>query len=273
MKHRMGHPITALICTSLLLLGLAGPAAARTVAAANPGPAMPARPTVPVRLAPTLRGVPMTDKVVAITFDDGPTPLYTPKILDLLKKDGAHATFFVLGQEALKHPDLLKREVREGNEVGLHGMRHLVLYGRSTDEVTAEVQEAEDTVTGILGKKPILYRLPQGKGDNIAREVLGSRGYLIIQWSVDPRDYLRPSAETMVASVMRQVQPGTVIIFHDGGGPRARTVDAVAQILPRLKAEGYTVTSVSDLLRRAHFPLPKAPRSPTSRSAVREQNV
>lgn len=226
-----------------------------------------------VRLAPTIRGVPLTSKVVALTFDDGPSPVFTPKVLDLLRQSGAHATFFVLGQEALRYPDLLKQEVRDGNEIGLHGMRHLVLYGRQTDEVEAEVREAEDTVTGILGKKPVLYRLPQGKGDTVAREVLGRRGYLIIQWSVDPRDYLRPSPEAMVASVMRQVKPGTIIIFHDGGGPRSRTVEAVAQILPRLKADGYTVTTVGDLLARAHFPMPAQHQGAQSTPPLRDQNV
>lgn len=220
-----------------------------------------------------LRGVPIAEKVVALTFDDGPSPVYTPKVLRLLKENRAHATFFVLGQEALRHPDLLKREVREGQEVGLHGMHHLTLYGRSTAEVENEVREAEDAVTGILGQRPVLYRLPQGKGDRTAREVLGNRGYLIIQWSVDPRDYLLPDPGTMTESVLRQVKPGTIMIFHDGGGPRSRTVTAVSEILPKLRAEGYTVTTVSDLLRRAHFPLPKPAKNPASETATHEESV
>ena len=277
-RARTARRRTAVLATaSCLLAGLSAPLPwARAAAPGVPGVSGAPTPSRPVRLAPTVRGVPLAERVVALTFDDGPHPVYTPQILALLRRNAAHATFFVLGQEALRYPELLRAEWQQGNEIGLHGMRHLVLYGRSADEVEAEVREAEETVAAVTGRRPVLYRLPQGRGDRTAREVLGRHGYLIIQWSVDPRDYLRPAPQTMVETVLRQAKPGTIIIFHDGGGPRARTVEAVARILPALRAEGYTVTTVSDLLRRAHFPLPAAPGAPPHKGPhrrVAEANV
>ena len=232
--------------------------AALAPAAALGAGAAPTPPPTPIRLAPTVRGVPITGKVVALTFDDGPSPRYTPQILDVLKREKAHATFFLIGQEAVRFPSLVQAEAKAGMEVANHGMHHLLLRGRSEDEVTSEASEAADVIRSLAGRAPVLYRLPQGVGDTTARAALGRMGYVIVNWSVDTRDYLRQTPEQLVARAMRQMAPGRIIIFHDGGGNRQASVDAVRMLLPQLKAQGYTVTTVSDLLRRAGYRAPAA---------------
>lgn len=222
-----------------------------------PAAALAATPA-PVRLAPTIRAVPLAQKVVALTFDDGPSARYTPQILDILRKEGAHATFFLIGQEALRQPALVRAEAKAGMEVANHGMHHLLLRGRTEDEVASEANEAADVIRDLAGRRPALYRLPQGLGDPTARAALGRLGYVIINWSVDTRDYIRQSPEALVARAMRQMAPGRIIIFHDGGGNRQASVEAVRMLLPKLKVQGYTVTTVSDLLKRAGYPSPTA---------------
>jgi peptidoglycan-N-acetylglucosamine deacetylase len=220
--------------------------------------ATPPAAQAPARLAPTVRGVPIAQKVVALTFDDGPSPRYTQQILDALRQNGARATFFLIGQEAVRQPALVKAEAKAGMEVANHGMHHLLLRGKSESEVESEATEAADVIQELTGKRPTLYRLPQGVGDTTARAALGRLGYVVINWSVDTRDYLRQSPEQLVARAMRQMAPGRIIIFHDGGGNRQASVDAVKMLLPELKAQGYTVTTVSDLLKRAGYRAPAA---------------
>jgi len=213
--------------------------------------------TAPLALAqgpaPTVRGLPTADKIVALTFDDGPSPRYTPKVLAALQAGGAKATFFLIGQEANRYPELVKAEVKAGMEIANHGMHHLTLKGRSADEVKMEASEAADTLFAISGRRPTLYRLPKGVGDTVAYAALGDLGYVVVNWSVDTRDYIRSTPEQLYRRAMAQVAPGRIIIFHDGGGNRQATVDALALLLPALKAQGYRVTTVSDLLRAAGF--------------------
>lgn len=250
---------------ALLLAAVTAAAVAPDVVHAQGGPAAE-------RLAPTIRGVPISQKVVALTFDDGPSPRYTPTLLRTLKAEGARATFFVIGQEAVRRPDLLKAEAAARMEIGNHGMHHVVLRGKSESEVDSEANEAAEAIAGIIGRRPVLYRLPQGLGDTTARAVLGRLGYVIINWSVDTRDYIRQSPEALVARAMRQMAPGRIIIFHDGGGNRQASIDAVKMLLPQLKAQGYTVTTVSDLLRRAGYRRPGvAAASKSAYARVEEQ--
>lgn len=243
-------PSRAVVAPALAALALLLPRAALA------GPALP---PMPDRLAPMVRAVPMTARVVALTFDDGPSPRYTQAILDALRQDHARATFFVVGQEAVRLPALVRAEAKAGMEVANHGMHHRILRGRTASEVESEANEGADVIRTLTGRRPHLYRLPQGVGDTTALQVLGRLGYVVIAWSVDTRDYLRQSPGALVTRALGQVAPGRIIIFHDGGGNRQATVEAVRILLPRLRAEGYTVTTVSDLLGRAGYRAPGAP--------------
>ncbi|HVB09386.1 MAG TPA: polysaccharide deacetylase family protein, partial [Bacillota bacterium] len=164
--RRLKPPSTSWAAALVLAFAVgiwAGGAAFSQPSAASTGttPTSPAVPA-PVRL---IRSVPTTAKAIALTFDDGPSPKYTPMILQLLQENGAHATFFVIGQEVERYPQILKAEVDGGNEVGNHGYHHLTLQNVSTDQLVSEVQTAEQTLVSLTGSQPTLYRLPGGKSD------------------------------------------------------------------------------------------------------------
>jgi peptidoglycan/xylan/chitin deacetylase (PgdA/CDA1 family) len=208
-------------------------------------PSSPGAAPRPVRI---VRSAPTAAKAVALTFDDGPSPKYTPQVLDLLKQYGARATFFVIGQEVERFPDLLKAEVAAGSEVGNHGYHHLTLKSVSADQLTAEVQAAEQTLVSLTGAKPTLYRLPGGKSDAASLRALTDMGYTIVMWSVDTRDYVYRPPAAIVSQVEKEVRPGSIVIFHDGGGNQQHTVDALRQLLPWFRDQGYQLVTVSQLL-------------------------
>jgi peptidoglycan/xylan/chitin deacetylase (PgdA/CDA1 family) len=201
--------------------------------------------------ARVIRAVPVQEKAVALTFDDGPNPTYTPRVLKLLEDNGAKATFFVVGREVARHPDLVRAEAAAGHEVANHGDQHRTLKGLDASAVEAEVAANEQLITDLTGTRPVLYRLPQGRMDPGSLAVLARLGYTVVMWSVDTRDYQRRTPQAIADQVLREVRPGSIVIFHDGGGNRQATVDALGVILPRLRAEGYRMATVSQLLELA----------------------
>jgi peptidoglycan/xylan/chitin deacetylase (PgdA/CDA1 family) len=190
-------------------------------------------------------------KAVALTFDDGPSPTYTPAILDLLKEYGAKATFFVIGREIMRYPRIVRQELQAGMEVGNHGMHHVALKGLDPTAIAADVLPVERAITAISGNRPTLYRLPKGVGDARALRTLSDMGYAVVYWSVDAHDYLPRTAGAIASQVLREVRPGSIVIFHDAGGNRQPTVDALKLLLPRLRAEGYQLVTVSQLMELA----------------------
>lgn len=202
------------------------------------------------RLAPVITAVPTAEKVVALTFDDGPTPQWTPKILAVLKANGVPATFFVIGQEAVQHPNLISQEVQDGMEIANHGFSHRLLRRLNPEAITSEVQDGAMAIEAAGAKTPHLYRMPAGVYDQAALKILGEMGYTVIGWSVDPRDWRhRYTAQQMLATVLRQVGPGRIIIFHDGTNSSAATVQAVAELIPALKSQGYRFMTVGQMLK------------------------
>lgn len=201
------------------------------------------------KTARLVRRVFTTKKAVSLTFDDGPSPLATPLLLDYLKQQRIKATFFIIGQEAAQFPQLVAREVAEGHDVGNHGMHHKALGRISEADMEEEIRAGEEALVAAGASKPVYYRLPKAIGSKAAYAVLGRRGYTVISWSVDPRDYQRRTAAALVKDVMKQVQPGSIIIFHDGPGKRQATLEALKEIVPQLRAQGYTILPVSQLLK------------------------
>ena len=219
-------------------LGLGGAAAATGTAP----------PPVPVRV---VRAVPVPVKAVALTFDDGPNATYTPEILSLLQQYAAKATFFVVGREVVRHPQLVRQEAKVGMEIGNHGFNHLTLRGMDPAAIQAEVKPVEQEITAITGNRPTLYRLPRGRSDPRALRTLADMGYTVVAWNVDTQDYLRRTPQAIAAQVEKQVRPGSIVIFHDGGGTRRSTVAALRLLLPALKQQGYQMLTVSQLLELA----------------------
>ena len=210
-------------------------------------------------------------KKVVLSFDDGPDPRWTPAILDVLKKKNAPAVFFVIGEAANQHPEILKREYAEGNEIGNHTFTHPQFDQISKTEIKWQLNLTQRLIESTVGAKTILFRPPYGidHQPEYAEEVsqlplAQDMGYLIVGQRIDPDDWSSPDGKTqmpaaeIVQNILRQADKGNIILLHDGGGERAQTVAALPQIIDALRARGYQFVSVGDLIgkTRAEVMLP-----------------
>lgn len=194
-----------------------------------------------------VRKVPTTHKVVALTFDDGPHADSTPKLLSVLRQKEVKATMFVLGENVEKHPELLQQMVADGHEIGSHAYSHVFISKISPEERAEQLAKAERVIT-IAAPKPVLFRPPGGGySDEIVKEI-SQRGYRTILWSVDPRDWSRPGVNRIVNTVLAQVKPGSIVLLHDGQYD-LQTAAAVSIIIDRLRADGYSLVTVGELLQ------------------------
>ncbi|MBJ6121545.1 polysaccharide deacetylase family protein [Sphingomonas mollis] len=199
-------------------------------------------------------------KLVALTFDDGPDPTWTPRLLDVLKRERAPATFFVTGANALGQGDLLRRIVAEGSELGNHSTTHPDLGQRSETTIRLELNATERLVEGYTGRAMRLFRPPfLGDADPDRRDelhatrVAAGMGYLTVGLNVDPLDWQAPAAAAIVARTIAQVEAGTterpaqIVLLHDAGGDRTQTLAALPGIIRGLRARGYDLVGVSRL--------------------------
>ncbi|CCQ46492.1 polysaccharide deacetylase family protein [Pseudarthrobacter siccitolerans] len=193
------------------------------------------------------------DRTVALTFDDGPDPVWTPRILDVLRKHQVHATFFVVGSAAADNPDLLRRMVAEGHEIGVHTLTHADLGTAGTWRSQLEVQGAQDVIVGITGEAASLLRPPYSSGNAAltngtwsAMQGLADQGYLTVLSSMDSGDWRLPGAATIEDNLDPTGAQGQVVLMHDGGGDREQTVAALDSALTKFEDEGFRVTTVGD---------------------------
>ncbi len=204
---------------------------------------------------PVLSRVPTTSRVVALTFDDGPQAPYTGQILALLTRYHDLATFFVVGREVKQFPGLLQQEVRDHMEIGLHGMTHLNLSTVGAAHIVRDAERERQylpTVAPALTRPITLYRAPYGmRTPRLDRELQAAHLTLVL-WDVDTRDWARPGVRHIVRQVERLVKPGSIVLFHDGGGNRSETVTALAILLPWLKRQAYQAVTVSALIQSAN---------------------
>ncbi len=180
-------------------------------------------------------------KYVSLTFDDGPSPIYTPKILAILKEEGICATFFVIGREAKKHPDILAQIVADGHKIADHSMNHDEhLNKRSDEKMAAEVLGTKTLIESIVPDASVeFYRAPAGRINRHQRKLVADWGMKAIDWSVDTKDWQKPGVNSILATVKRQVHNGGIILMHDSGGDRSETVAALKKMIPTLKDDGY----------------------------------
>ena len=197
---------------------------------------------------------PKEDKVIAITFDDGPDPEDTPAILDLLKKYNGKATFFVVGKQLKRFPDIAKRQVEEGHELANHTFTHLY-FNRSTpiQTIKNEIDQTQDLLYDITGTKTQLFRPPGGFYNDRMVSLCRDKGYLVVLWSwhQDTKDWDRPGVSKIVNKVLNNVRGGDIILMHDHVEGKSQTVAALEQILPELQKRGYRLVTVSELLGRS----------------------
>lgn len=222
-----------LFCLSILTAG-----AEDSASTPSPTPS-PAKPT-------TYAQVRVDQPYIAMTFDDGPSTENTPRLLEILKQRNIKATFFLIGQNVAANPDIVRRILAEGHEVGNHSWTHPQLSKLSDDRVTAEITKTQDAIKDASGYSPTLLRPPYGAITPRQREWIANQfGLNIILWSVDPFDWKRPGASVITQRILSQVRPGAIILSHD---IHKQTVDAMPATLDALIAKGYKFVTVSQLI-------------------------
>jgi peptidoglycan/xylan/chitin deacetylase (PgdA/CDA1 family) len=219
-------------------------------------------PPAAVRHSPWVRyRLPVTPgaRTVALTFDDGPDPRYTPRILAILTRTHTSATFFMIGSQAAAHPALVRRVAAAADQVGGHTWHHARLDRLPPAAAMAEM-DCTDRLLGRLAGHPVrAVRPPYGTYTKTTVELLAARGVVTTLWTVDSRDWARPGVTRILAAVARQLRPGAIVLFHDGGGDRSQTVAALPGVLALLAARRYRVVALpgatilqTGMVRAAH---------------------
>jgi len=186
-------------------------------------------------------------KLVALTFDDGPTPGQTDRVLDILKQEKVHATFFMLGRRIKEDPKLARRAVAEGHLIGNHSYNHPDLRELDDGAVAKQVTATRDKIRGVAGSGSAWFRPPYGAVDPRVLKTLRKMDQNVVMWDVDPQDWRKPGVKALVSRVVSQTEPGSVILLHDGGGDRRRTIAALPYIIRELKKQGYVFVTVAEL--------------------------
>ena len=188
-------------------------------------------------------------KRVALTFDDGPHPHDTDRILTLLSLYGIKATFFVIGENAERYPEPLLRAVAEGHEIGNHTFHHYHMSKMNAEELKNDVVSCRDTVEALTGVAPTLFRPPEGVCTDAVREICRELGMTIIIWSVDTKDWAHPKQQEILDNVRANSTDGSIILMHDFIGQKSPTPQALKKMIPMLRELGYEFVTVSQLLR------------------------
>ena len=197
----------------------------------------------------TFSSVHVDGPYIAMTFDDGPSAMLTPKLLDLLAAHHIKATFFVIGENVAEHPEIVARAAREGHEIGNHSWSH-PNFGKMSDEsVRRQLWQTDDAIKNATGKRPTLMRPPYGS--ITAREkhwIHDELGYQIILWDVDPYDWKRPGPAVVRNRILKETQPGSIVLSHD---IHPGTIEAMPSTFEALEAKGFKFVTVSELIRMA----------------------
>jgi peptidoglycan-N-acetylglucosamine deacetylase len=187
------------------------------------------------------------ERDIALTFDDGPGP-YTPGVLDVLERLHVHATFFAIGEMERYFSSSTIRELRDGDVVGDHTETHPEMARLSAEEQYDELLDQLARIELLGGQRPTLFRPPYGSFDATTMSELRSLHLLMVLWSVDTGDYLRPGAAQIVHRVLAGAHPGAIALLHDGGGDRSETIAALPSIISKLRARGFHLVTVPQLL-------------------------
>lgn len=201
----------------------------------------------------------INEKLVALTFDDGPHPVFTPQILEILAKYDAKATFFVAGNKVIRFPDILKQEVKEGHEIANHTYHHI--YNNITSaKLSSEIKETDKIIHRITGFTPSLYRPVGGHYNDLIINTAIKNGKEVVLWNQDTRDWSDPPVSQMRNYITKGVKPGSIILFHDWHGSEysqtCQTVKALDNILDFLYKNGYKCVTVSEMLYRSSQKIP-----------------
>ena len=226
--------------------GIAVPAAATSGELSGPAAQKDNRENVSVISSGTVH-----DKWIALTFDDGPYPPYTDRLLDVLKAKRVHATFFLVAEQAQQYPELVRRMTAEGHTVGLHAFRHRDFLKLTEEEKRKDLEQGKNLLRDITGKDPVYWRPPHGFRDFSVMETAAAQNLTVVNWSVIPRDWTGIDSQEIYRRVMDKAEDGAIVLLHDGDSPgykasRQATVDAVAPLIDSLREKGYHLVSLEE---------------------------
>jgi peptidoglycan/xylan/chitin deacetylase (PgdA/CDA1 family) len=195
-------------------------------------------------------------KVVALTFDDGPSPIWTPQILDALKAGKVKATFFMLGKHVREYPEIARRVADEGHEIGNHTYDHNVLIYYKPEELNRQIKDTEKVILSVTGKKTKYFRPPKAWITEKEEKQLDTLGYETVLWSLNSKDWVTFDDRYIINYILHHVQSGDIILFHDSGGvfrpeggDRKETVKTIPNLIQRLRERGYRFVTISELLK------------------------
>ncbi len=252
-----------MIVATRWLLPFAFACAALTVHAQEPAVSgTPAAPSGPTPAKYVWSQCHVTGQYIAMTFDDGPSATLTPKLLDLLKERHIHVTFFLIGENAKAHPEIIKRALAEGHEIGNHSWDHPNLAKKSDEEVRSQLDRTKEAIVAAIGQAPTLMRPPYGSVTAAQKKMIHDQlGYQIILWDVDPDDWKRPGSDVVERRILEGTRSGSIILSHD---IHPGTVQAMPSTLDNLLAKGFKFVTVSELIAMNQ---PEPPKPAGAKSA------
>ena len=196
----------------------------------------------------------VSGRYIALTFDDGPYPPYTERLLDVLKEKKAYATFFLVAEQAQRYPELVKRMAAEGHTIGLHAFRHRDFLKLTEQEMREDLELGKKVLHDITGTEPVYWRPPHGFRDFNVMKTAAAQNLTVVNWSVIPRDWTGIDKQEIYNRVMDKAEDGAIVLLHDGDSPfykasRQATVDATALLIDSLREKGYHLVSLEECVR------------------------
>ncbi len=186
---------------------------------------------------------------IALTFDDGPNPYYTPQVLAVLQRFGIKATFFDIGYLAKDYPTLVQQEYRAGHIVGQHSWSHPDLTRLSVSNVRYQLATASDAIQSATGRRPAFFRPPYGAVNSTVMQQAKALDLSVILWNDDPRDWSMPGVNVIIQRAVGEAHNGTIILMHDGGGNRSQTIAALPTIIMTLQSRGFRFVTMQQLVQ------------------------
>ncbi len=203
----------------------------------------------------TIYKVNTDQKKVALTFDDGPSPIWTPQILHALKEKNVKATFFMIGYHVQKYPDIARQVARDGHTIANHGYAHSVILYYKPAEIEEEIKYTEEVIRNITGKTTRFFRPPKAWLRPSIKEKIISMGYNVILWSLNSKDWVCFNHRYIVSRLVKRIRAGDIILFHDSGniystegGVRRQTVKAIPLLIDTLRKKGFEFVSIDELI-------------------------
>lgn len=194
--------------------------------------------------------IPTKQKAVAFTFDDGPNPTYTPQILDIFKEVSSKATFYMIGEQMVQHPELVKEVIEQSHEIGNHTYSHPFLTKLSLDDCKKEIIESDAIIKKFTGHRPATFRPPYFDFNEDTFSIINDLSYKMIgALNADALDWEMPGVNHILTKTRNHIGNGSIFLFHDGFGDRSQTVEAVRILVKELVDEGFQLVTVSELIK------------------------